>query len=107
MLRDRILSEKLYWGEITSEEWIRLYVILKQLIKKPMNQLEKIHYIESMYFLLKWGPLYSFPVSYLRNEFDFMQELCLNLSEGEKAIHEKILQMLIEFCKHVSLNMNK
>lgn len=107
LLRDRILSEKLYWGQLSPDDWLRLYAILKQLIRKPVNETDKIYYIESLHLLIKWGPLYSFPVVVLRDEFDFMEELCSNLSSQEKAIHEKILQLLIEFYKHVRSCFNK
>lgn len=102
MLRDKILSERYYWGKIASDEWLRLYNILKQLIRKPLNELEEIYYVECLCLLIKSGPLHSFPAIILRNEFDFMQELCVKLAGHETAIHEKILQLLIEFCKNVS-----
>lgn len=106
LLRDKILSESYYWGKMTSAEWLRLYNILKQLIKKPINEPEEIHYVECLCLLIKWGPLHSFPGIALRSEFGFMQELCTKLSGHETAIHEKILQLLTEFCKNVSNNFN-
>lgn len=102
LLKDRILLEKRYSGEISADDWLRMYDILKRLMKKPVIESNKIYYIESLYLTIKWGSLHRFPVVFLRNEFDFVEELCLNLCEREKSIHEKILQFVIEFYRLVS-----
>lgn len=89
---------------MTPDDWLRLYNILKALVKKPIIDSEEVYYVESLYLVIKFGPLHGFPVTLLRNEFDFIEKLCLKLSEYEKTVHEKVLQLLIEFCRHVSSN---
>lgn len=105
VLRDKILSQPLYWGEMTDNDWSRLYEILKRLIRKPIHESETLFYVECLHLIIKWGPLYSFPVTLLRSEFDFIQELCGNLMECDKAIHEKFLNLLFEFCKNVRFSL--
>lgn len=78
-----------------------IYCFFKMLCKtKPNSGHEPI---KCLSHIIKYGPLYKLPVDFLRQEFNFIENLCANItSVCPKPQQEALIELVYEFCKHVS-----
>lgn len=73
---------------------------MKELYTEKINNLKVL---QCLYLLVKWGTLHKMSIISLRKQFDFIQDICINLTLLTSRVEQEItLQLLTEFCKHVS-----
>lgn len=94
------LSNSWIRAQFKPNDWEKLYWSMKGLYENKTNDGEEIECLKA---IVKWGPLYNFPVELLREEFDFLAKLAQNVLCGApKHQQEAVLELLLDFGKHVS-----
>lgn len=97
------LSNSWIRAQFKPNDWEKLYWSMKSLYENKTNDGEEIECLKA---IVKWGPLYSFPVEVLREEFDFLAKLTQNvLCNAPKHQQEAVLELILDFGKQVSENL--
>lgn len=101
IIPNSFLSNSRIRAQFTPNDWEKLYLSIKNLYERNTVEGEEINCLKA---IIKWGPLYNFPVELLREEFDFLTTLSQKiLTSAPKHQQEAALDLLLDFCKHVSV----
>ncbi|KAK4874732.1 hypothetical protein RN001_014092 [Aquatica leii] len=105
VLRDHVLSNKINYGLIESQQWIDLFCSVKKCLQKSTSHTDETKLLSCLQLLLKWGPLHRLPCTFLREEFSFITEICQKLKSSlTKVQQETILGALLEFSYHTAID---
>ncbi|GJQ73706.1 hypothetical protein Trydic_g14041 [Trypoxylus dichotomus] len=89
-----ILSDVQHCSKIAKQQWIDLLTALQNL-----NLLEDSKVLSCIKLIFKYGTMHKLPLTYLRNEFDFVNKLCQRLGDiHSKRYKVEVLEILTDFC---------
>lgn len=100
-ISNSFLSNSRIRAQLKPNYWEKLYLSIKNLYEHNTIGGEGIDCLKT---IIRWGPLYNFPVELLREEFDFLAKITQNvLANAPKHQQDAVLDLLLDFCKYVSV----
>ncbi|KAJ8978032.1 hypothetical protein NQ317_013560 [Molorchus minor] len=99
ILKEYILVNSRCRGRLHSEDWTELFKLFKKLSEEKFENLV----LKCFMLIIKWGPSSGLQPNVLREEFEFITKICLQISQNTPMNQqEDVLDIVLDFCRHTA-----